>query len=221
MKYFTDAAAFWGLMKQLYSGLQVTLPLFFYTLIFSLPLGVGVALLRMSRFKPAAFAARVYILILRGTPLILQIFAIYFMLPRLLGHPINRMFSAVFAFVINYAAYFAEIFRGGMLSIPRGQREAGKMLGMTKPQVFFHVLLPQLCKRTLLPVSNEVITLVKDTALVTAIALTDMYFYAKKATSSSGSLIPLFFAGAFYLLMNTVVEVVFNRLSRRLDYYRG
>lgn len=221
MKYLTDSQAFFGLMNQLWMGLGVTLPLFCYTLIFSLPLGVIVALLRMSRFRPVAFVTRIYILVLRGTPLILQIFAIYFLLPKLLGHSMDRMFSASLAFVLNYAAYFAEIFRGGLESVPRGQREAGKMLGMSRVQVFFRILLPQMAKRCLLPVSNEVVTLVKDTALVTAIALCDMYYYAKRATSASGSLLPLFIAGALYLLMNTLVEVAFNRLNRRLDYYRG
>lgn len=221
MKYLTDANAFLGLMRQMLSGLEVTLPLFAYTLIFSLPLGVVVALLRMSKVRIVSGLTRIYILVLRGTPLILQIFTIYFILPKILGRPLDRMASAVVAFALNYAAYFAEIFRGGLLSIPKGQREAGKMLGMTRTQVFFRILLPQTVKRCLLPVSNEVVTLVKDTALVTAIALCDMYYYAKKATSASGSLLPLFFAGAFYLLMNSAVEVFFARMNRRLDYYRG
>ncbi len=221
MKYLTNADAFAGLIRQLWTGLGVTLPLFFYTLLLSLPLGVLVALMRMSRVRPVAFATRLYILILRGTPLILQIFAIYFILPKIFGHAMDRMLSAVIAFVLNYAAYFAEIFRGGLQSLPRGQREAGKMLGMNKAQIFLRILLPQTVKRCLLPVSNEVVTLVKDTALVTAIALCDMYYYAKKATAASGSLLPLFIAGLFYLLMNTVVEVFFSRMNRRLDYYRG
>ena len=219
MKYLSNPDMLLGLMRQMLSGMEVTLPLFFYTLIFSLPLGVIVALMRMCKLKIVSVPTRVCILVLRGTPLILQIFAIYFILPRLLGHPFDRMVSAVVAFVINYAAYFAEIFRGGLQSIPRGQREAGKALGFSRVQIFFRILLPQLFKRSLLPVSNEVVTLVKDTALVTCIALCDMY--AKKATSATGSLLPLFLAGAFYLLMNTVVEVVFDRLNKRMDYYRG
>ena len=151
----------------------------------------------------------------------LQIFAIYFAIPTLTGINLDRMNATILAFSINYAAYFAEIFRGGLQSIPRGQREAGKALGFSRVQIFFRILLPQLFKRSLLPVSNEVVTLVKDTALVTCIALCDMYYYAKKATSATGSLLPLFLAGAFYLLMNTVVEVVFDRLNKRMDYYRG
>ena len=221
MKYLTDSQAFSGLMNQLLMGLGVTLPLFFYTLILSLPLGILAALLRMSKYRWISFPTRVYILVLRGTPLILQIFSIYFLLPKLLGHSMDRMFSATLAFALNYAAYFAEIFRSGLESLPYGQREAGKMLGMSRTQVFFRILLPQMYKRCLLPVSNEVVTLVKDTALVTAIALCDMYYYAKRATSASGSLLPLFIAGAFYLVMNTAVEVTFNFLSRRQDYYKG
>lgn len=131
MKYLSNPDMLLGLMRQMLSGMEVTLPLFFYTLIFSLPLGVIVALMRMCKLKIVSVPTRVCILVLRGTPLILQIFAIYFILPRLLGHPFDRMASAVVAFVINYAAYFAEIFRGGLQSIPRGQREAGKALGFS------------------------------------------------------------------------------------------
>ena len=147
MKYLSNPDMLLGLMRQMLSGMEVTLPLFFYTLIFSLPLGVIVALMRMCKLKIVSVPTRVCILVLRGTPLILQIFAIYFILPRLLGHPFDRMASAVVAFVINYAAYFAEIFRGGLQSIPRGQREAGKALGFSRVQIFFRILLPQLFKR--------------------------------------------------------------------------
>ena len=140
MKYLSNPDMLLGLMRQMLSGMEVTLPLFFYTLIFSLPLGVIVAPMRMCKLKIVSVPTRVCILVLRGTPLILQIFAIYFILPRLLGHPFDRMASAVVAFVINYAAYFAEIFRGGLQSIPRGQREAGKALGFSRVQIFFRIL---------------------------------------------------------------------------------
>ena len=206
------------------NGFLVSFQIFALTLLGSLPLGMLVAFARMSRFKPLALLARFYISIMRGTPLMLQMFAIYFMPYYVFGINLttdSKWQATIVAFIVNYAAYFAEIFRGGLQSIPRGQREAGKALGFSRVQIFFRILLPQLFKRSLLPVSNEVVTLVKDTALVTCIALCDMYYYAKKATSATGSLLPLFLAGAFYLLMNTVVEVVFDRLNKRMDYYRG
>lgn len=221
MKYIEDSQAFLGLMRQMLLGCRVTLPLFFYTLLLSLPLGLLLSLARMSPRRALSVPARVYILVLRGTPLLLQIFAVYFILPRVVGGAVNRTLAAVTAFALNYAAYFAEIFRGGIASVPVGQREAGKALGFTRAQIFARILLPQVVKRCLLPVSNEVVTLVKDTSLVTAIALADLYYYAKKATSASGSLLPIFFAGAFYLVMNAAVEAFFNRVGKKLDYYRG
>ena len=211
----------------LLQGMGELLKIFFLTLLFSLPLGLVIAFALRSRCKPVSWLFNVIVWIIRGTPLMLQLIIIFYGPGKWFNNNIwgyfsdGRMAACVIAFVINYAAYFAEIFRGGLQSIPRGQREAGKALGFSRVQIFFRILLPQLFKRSLLPVSNEVVTLVKDTALVTCIALCDMYYYAKKATSATGSLLPLFLAGAFYLLMNTVVEVVFDRLNKRMNYYRG
>ena len=150
----------------------------------------------------------------------LQLFAVYFFLPHLLG-PIPRMTSTLIAFTLNYAAYFAEIYRGGILSINKGQYEAGKVLGFSSTQTFFRIILPQVVKRVVLPISNEVITLVKDTSLATAIAVSELYLVAKNATSASASVEPLFIAGAFYLVMNMFLTVLFSRIMKKLDYYQG
>lgn len=220
MSYLDNPELLSKLLAQLWTGFQSTLGIFFLTLLFSLPLGMLVAMLRMSKWKPVSFLTSVYILIMRGTPLMLQLFAVYFFLPRLVG-PLDRMTSVLIAFSLNYAAYFAEIYRGGILSIDRGQYEAGKVLGFTRPQVFLRIILPQVIKRVILPVSNEVITLVKDTSLSTAIAVSELFLTAKNATSMSGSIEPLFIAGAFYLIMNTLVTVFFDVVMKKLDYYRG
>ena len=219
MIYLNDMERLSMLLNQLLQGLSVTMQLFFYTLLLSIPLGLVVALMRMSRVKPVSWLTGIYILVMRGTPLILQIFTIYFFLPSIVGY-IDRLPATVIAFVLNYAAYFAEIYRGGISAIPQGQREAGMVLGMTRFQTFQRVLLPQVFKNILLPVSNEVITLIKDTALVTAVGLQEMYQAAKAATSRTGSLEPLFLAGLVYLLLNSVVTVVFDKLMKKFDYYR-
>ena len=173
----------------------------------------------MSKRRWISAPVSFYILIMRGTPLMLQLFTVYFFLPKLVG-PIPRLQSTLIAFSLNYAAYFAEIYRGGIMSIDRGQHEAAQVLGFTKAQTFLQIILPQTLKRVMLPISNEVITLVKDTSLATAIAVSELFLVAKNATSASGSVEPLFIAGLFYLAMNTVVTVFFNWLIKRFDYYR-
>lgn len=215
MTYLGDPDKLWRLLQQLWKGLDNTLYLFFATLLLSLPLGLVISLMRRSHCAAVRLPVSFYILIMRGTPLILQIFAIYFSIPLLLGRSFDRMAATVIAFVLNYAAYFAEIFRGGIDSIPTGQWEAAKALGMNRAQVFLHVVLPQVMRRVVLPVSNEVITLVKDTALVTAVGIVDLYRAAKNATSSSGSLEPLFIAGLVYLFLNALVTWVFAALHKR------
>ena len=157
---------------------------------------------------------------MRGTPLMLQIFAIYFAIPTLTGVNLDRMNATILSFSLNYAAYFAEIFRGGIQSIPVGQHEASQVLGLTKAQTFFHIVLPQVMKRVLLPVSNEVITLVKDTSLANVIAVSELFRAAKNEASRTASIEPLFVAGLFYLLMNGVGSPIFNRLNRRMAYYK-
>lgn len=218
VQYFNDPERLMKLLTQLATGFGTTLSIFAMTLVISLPLGLVVALGRMSRRKFISAPVSLYILVMRGTPLMLQLFAVYFFLPRLVG-PIPRLTATYIAFGLNYAAYFAEIYRGGIMSIPPGQYEAAQVLGFTKAQTFLRIILPQTVKRILLPVSNEVITLVKDTSLATAIAVSEMYLTAKNATSASGSVEPLFLAGVFYLLMNAAVTFVFGRLIKRFDYY--
>ncbi len=221
MKYFDNPERMMLLLGQMLDGLNVTLTLFALTLLISLPLGLVFALFRMSKLKVLRFPVWLLILVMRGTPLILQVFTVYFVLPQIFGVSFDRMTAVVISFAINYAAYFAEIYRAGVESIPQGQREAAHVLGMSRAQAFFRILLPQVIKRIMLPVSNEVITLVKDTALVTAIGMVELYRVARNAASASGSLEPLFVAGIFYLILNTVVTAAFDFMGRRLDYYKG
>ena len=218
MRYFNNFDALMKLILSMMGGFGNTLLIFCFTLIFSLPLGLALALLRMSKRKIISAPISLYILVMRGTPLMLQIFAIYFAIPTLTG--VNRMNATILSFSLNYAAYFAEIFRGGIQSIPVGQHEASQVLGLTKTQTFFHIVLPQVMKRVLLPVSNEVITLVKDTSLANVIAVSELFRAAKNEASRTASIEPLFVAGLFYLLMNGVVSLIFNRLNRRMAYYK-
>ena len=220
MRYFNNPEALLKLISSMQDGFVSTLTIFFLTLIFSIPLGMVLALLRMNKRRVISMPVALYILIMRGTPLMLQIFAIYFAIPMLLGRNLDRMAATILAFSLNYAAYFAEIFRGGIMAIPVGQHEACQVLGFTKLQAFFHVVLPQVVKRVLLPVSNEVITLVKDTSLANIIAVSELFRAAKNEASRTASVEPLFVAGLFYLLMNGVVTLVFSYLTKRFDYYK-
>ena len=220
MRYFNNFDALMKLILSMMGGFGITLLIFCFTLIFSLPLGLALALLRMSKRKIISAPISLYILVMRGTPLMLQIFAIYFAIPTLTGVNLDRMNATILSFSLNYAAYFAEIFRGGIQSIPVGQHEASQVLGLTKAQTFFHIVLPQVAKRVLLPVSNEVITLVKDTSLANVIAVSELFRAAKNEASRTASIEPLFVAGLFYLLMNGVVSLIFNRLNRRMAYYK-
>jgi len=220
MKYFNNPEAFLRLVSSMQEGFMATLLIFASTLLFSIPLGMIVALLRMNRRRVVSVPVSLYILVMRGTPLMLQIFAIYFAIPMFLGVNLDRMTATILAFSLNYAAYFAEIFRGGIQAIPVGQREASQVLGLTRVQTFFHIILPQVAKRVLLPVSNEVITLVKDTSLANIIAVGELFRAAKNEASRTASVEPLFVAGLFYLLMNGAVTLFFSFLSRRMAYYK-
>ncbi len=220
MKYFNNPEAFLRLVSSMQEGFMATLLIFASTLLFSIPLGMIVALLRMNRRRVVSVPVSLYILVMRGTPLMLQIFAIYFAIPMCFGVNLDRMAATILAFSLNYAAYFAEIFRGGIQAIPVGQREASQVLGLTRVQTFFHIILPQVAKRVLLPVSNEVITLVKDTSLANIIAVGELFRAAKNEASRTASVEPLFVAGLFYLLMNGVVTLFFSFLSRRMAYYK-
>lgn len=212
------------LLTLLTEGSITSLQLFLLTLLFSLPLGLLIALGRLSKKKWISVPVEGYILVMRGTPLLLQIIFIYFA-PSFIppeGYRVNldRFAAAVIAFTLNYAAYFAEIYRGGIESIPRGQYEAAAVLGFTRTQTFFRIILPQVIKRILPPISNEVITLVKDTALVTIIGLSELFRVAKNEASRTFSTTPLFIAGLFYLFMNSILTKVFNMIEKRFGYYR-
>jgi polar amino acid transport system permease protein len=221
---FGDSANILRLFGLLGNGALTTLRLFFLTLLFSLPLGLIIALGRMSSFKWISAPLKLFILIMRGTPLILQLiffyFAPFYMLPEGLRFSLPRFTAAILAFSLNYAAYFAEIYRGGIESIPRGQYEAAAVLGFTKGQTFFRIILPQVIKRILPPISNEVITLVKDTALVQVLGISELFRVAKNESSRIFSTTPLFVAGFFYFVMNWVVTKVFDQSEKKLSYYQ-
>lgn len=211
----------WQMLRPMLEGCTYTIYLFFLTLLFALPLALPIALGRMSRFKPLSSAINFYLLVMRGTPLILQIIFIYFAPYYLFkATPAPRFAAVTFAFVLNYAAYFAEIYRGGIESIPKGQYEAAKVLGFTKTQTFFRIILPQVIKRIVPATANEVITLVKDTALAQTIGVAELFRAAQTISSARFSVVPIFVAGVFYFLMNAVVDTVFQRIERKLDYYR-
>ena len=210
------------MMSMLGSGFVVTIELFFLTLLGSLPLGILVALGRMSRFKPLQWLMRFYISIMRGTPLMLQMFAIYFAPYYVFGlnlTPDSKWTATVIAFIINYAAYFAEIYRSGIQSIPRGQYEAAAVLGYSGPQTFLKIVLPQVIKRILPAMGNEIITLVKDTSLAFAIGVAEMFSTAKALAAREANMLPYLLAGLFYWVFNMAVEFVLNHVENRLDYY--
>lgn len=210
------------MLSMLGQGFGVTLQIFFLTLVGSLPLGVVVALARMSRVKPIAWIMKFYISVMRGTPLMLQMFFIYFAPYYIFGIPLSMesKFSAtIVAFIINYAAYFAEIYRSGIQSIPRGQYEAAEVLGYSRLQTFMKIVLPQVIKRILPAMGNEIITLVKDTSLAFAIGVAEMFSMAKALVASQVSMLPFVFAAVFYWVFNFVVEVVLGRVEKKMGYY--
>jgi His/Glu/Gln/Arg/opine family amino acid ABC transporter permease subunit len=200
-----------------------TFLIFFFTLIGALPFGMVVYFCKKSRFKPLKWLTEVYISIMRGTPLMLQVMVIYFA-PALVFHftiPGNWRFSAVVvAFIVNYAAYFAEIYRGGIEAIPNGQYEAAHVLGYSKVQTFFKIILPQLVKTILPSVTNEVITLVKDTSLAFALAYNEMFAIAKQIAAKETSFLPFVVAAVFYFIANYVVAFVMERIEKKFDYYK-
>ena len=210
------------IFMQLMSGMGMTCAIFFLTLLFSLPLGMGVALLRMGRNKVLSGIMRVYISIFRGTPLMLQIIVVYFAPYYVFRIRISqnyRFIAVIVAFVLNYAAYFAEIYRSGIQSVPRGQYEAAQVLGYSKNQTFMKIIVPQVIKRVLPAITNEVITLVKDTSLSFVIAEAEMFTIAKQIASKEASIMPLMIAGVFYYVFNFIVEVVMNFIEKKYNYY--
>ncbi len=200
-------------------GTKVSLEVFFLTLLFSLPLGLIVAFGRMSRHAFINAPVKLFMLIIRGTPLILQLIFVYFAPYYLFRASYDRFIAVIIAFSINYAAYFAEIYRGGIESISKGQYEASKVLGFTKTQTFFKIILPQVVKRILPASGNEVITLVKDTALAQTIGVAELFRVAQNAASRQFSTMPIFVAGVFYFVMNWLVSWCFARFEKKLSYY--
>ena len=203
-------------------GLGKTCAIFFLTLLFSLPLGMIVALLRMSKNKVISFITRVFISVLRGTPLMLQLLAVTYGPYYLFGTNVarNKLIPVVIAFSINYAAYFAEIYRGGIESISPGQYEAAEVLGYSKFQTFIRIILPQVIKRIMPSVTNEVVTLVKDTSLAYTVSYVEMFTLGKQIANSETSFTPFIVAGVFYYIFNAVVDYVMGRIEKKLDYYR-
>ncbi|MDD5994001.1 MAG: amino acid ABC transporter permease [Clostridiales bacterium] len=211
------------IVKLLSEGMLATLSIFFFTLLFSMPLGLLVAAVRMSKIKPLQWIAKIYISIMRGTPLMLQLLVVFFAPYYLFGISTShqyRFYAVLIGFSLNYAAYFAEIYRSGIQSIPVGQREAATVMGYSRSQTFFRIIFPQMVKRVMPPVTNEVITLVKDTSLAFALAYTEMFTMAKQIAASQASLMPLFVAGVFYYIFNFVVATVMEQIEKKLDYYR-
>lgn len=213
---------FLGVNAQLLGGFKYTLLIFFITLVAAMPLGLPIALGSMSRFKPLRWLSRAFVWVIRGTPLMLQIMVVFYVPGLVFGTPFrSRIIAVIIAFIINYAAYFSEIYRGGIESIPVGQYEAGQVLGLTKTQTFFKVVLFQVVKRIMAPMSNEVITLVKDTSLANVIAVGELIMSAQNIVKVYAIIWPLFYTAIFYLIFCGVLTLLFNALEKKLNYYRG
>lgn len=210
------------MMQMLGEGFLTSLQIFAWTLVGALPLGIVVALLRTSRFAVVRVVTRAYISVMRGTPLMLQMFAIYFMPFYVFGiklTPDSKWQAVIVAFIVNYAAYFAEIYRSGLQSIPRGQYEAAEVLGYSKAQTFVFIVLPQVVKRIMPAIGNEVITLVKDTSLAFAIGVGEMFSTAKALVASQVSMAPFAIAAAIYWVFNFAVELAMGSIEKMLSYY--
>ena len=217
---------FWEVTQSLLSGLGTTVEIFILTLLFALPLGLLIAFGAMSKFKILRYFIQIFVWIIRGTPLMLQLIIIFYGPGLWLGHNIwsgdemGRIMATVVAFAINYSCYFSVIYRGGIEGVPAGQREAGQVLGMTKTQIFFKVTLLQMIKRIVPPMSNEIITLVKDTSLARIIAAYELTFTGFSFMKSDGITWPLFYTGVFYLLFVGILTLLFNYIEKRLDYFK-
>ena len=220
-----DLSTLGSVTVSLAQGMWVAVEIFFLTLLFSLPLGLLVAFGSMSKWAPVRWVFNTVVWVIRGTPLMLQLLIIFYV-PGLLDHNIwahigsGRLVATVVAFTINYACYFSVIYRGGIQGVPIGQREAGEVLGMTRSQIFFKVTLLQMVKRIVPPMSNEIITLVKDTSLARIISVYELTFTGYSFMKSSGLVWPLFYTGVFYLLFVGVLTILFSYIERRLNYFR-
>lgn len=211
-------------------GFLQTLKLFFVTLIGAFPLGLVIAFGSMSRFRPLAYVTKIFVWIIRGTPLMIQLLIIYYFPGLVLHNPVwgggeaGRFLAASVSFIVNYACYFSEIYRGGIQGVPVGQEEAGLVLGMTRSQIFFKITLLQMIKRIVPPMSNEIITLVKDTSLARIIALQEIIWagqaFMKGSQGISGAIWPLFFTAVYYLICNGILTLLLGWLERKLDYFR-
>ena len=208
------------LLTEMLQGTLMTLRIFFSTLVFALPLGLLVSLGRMSKIKIINWPVRLFILIMRGTPLMLQLLFVFYGLKPLFGIQLDRVIAAQVAFALNYAAYFAEIYRGGIESIPDGQYEAAKVLGFNKKQTFFRIILPQVVKRIIPPMGNEFINLVKDTALARTIAVYEVLWMGEKFIKSKGIIWPLFYTAVFYLIFNGLLTLLFGWIEKKMDYFK-
>lgn len=217
---------FQTVLHSLNVGFLKSLEIFALTLVGAIPLGLLISLGSMSRFKPLQYVIKVIVWVVRGTPLMLQLLIIYYGPGLILGNnwwgsgSEGRFLAAMAAFIFNYACYFSEIFRGGIEGVPRGQKEAGQVLGMTDRQIFFRVTLLQVIKRIVPPMGNEVITLVKDTSLVRVIAVYEVMWEGQAFIKSAGVIWPLFFTGVYYLVFSGLLTVLLDRLEKKLDYFR-
>ena len=211
---------FWNVTLDLLEGFGQNCTIFGLTLLMAIPLGLIISFGSMSRFMPIKAVVKTFVWIIRGTPLMLQLFVVFYLPSLAWGVSFDRMTAAIIAFVINYAAYFSEIFRGGIEAIPKGQYEAGQVLGMTKSQIFFKIVLMQVVKRIVAPMSNEIITLVTDTSLARVIMVPEMLKAAERFTMQ-GLIWPLFYTGVFFLLFNGGLTLLFSYIEKKLDYYKG
>ncbi|MBR6535708.1 MAG: amino acid ABC transporter permease [Lachnospiraceae bacterium] len=214
--------SFYDVTRQLMDGFLATMMIFFVVLLGALPLGLVITFGSMSKIKPLRWLTRTFVWIIRGTPLMLQIILVFYGPGLIFGaKALPRMTAVLVAFIVNYAAYFSEIYRGGIESIPAGQYEAGQVLGMTKRQIFFKVVLFQVIKRIMPSMGNEVITLVKDTSLARVIAVTELVKAAEDIVGLKGIIWPIFYIGAFYLLVSGALTLLFNWIEKKMDYYKG
>ena len=221
-KEFIHKMEAWNIFLQMKDGMTETVKIFFLTLVFTLPLGLIVAFGRMSKSFIIRNLTKFYIAVMRGTPLMLQLLVVYFgpyYLFRIRLTTEYRFYAVIIGFVLNYAAYFAEIYRSGIESMPVGQYEAGKVLGYNKGQTFIKIILPQVIKRILPSVTNEIITLVKDTSLAFSIAYVEMFSLAKQIAARSSTMVPFIIAGVFYFVFNLLVAFVMGRIEKKMDYY--
>ena len=216
-----DMDLFLSVTKDLLEGFGMTAKLFALTLVFALPLGLIVSFGSMSKFLPLKFITKAFVWVIRGTPLMLQLIVVYYGPGLIFGWDLMERFNAVLiAFVINYACYFSVIYRGGIQGVPQGQREAGQVLGMTRGQIFFRVTLLQMVKRVVPPMSNEIITLVKDTSLANTIGVVELIRSGETFRTNGGLIWPFFYTAVFYLVFVGALTILFNLLEKKLNYFR-